>query len=48
MTTMTDPNAEILEAMKENEVFWEFLEFGVEDSSMGYFDALFSRKFLAQ
>lgn len=48
MTIMTAPNAEIVEAMKENEVFWEFLEFGVEASLMGYFDALFSKTFLAK
>lgn len=44
MTTITDPNTEILEAMKENKIFWEFLEFGSRDSLMRYFDTLFFRK----
>lgn len=46
MTIMTNPNTEILEAMKESKVFCEFSEFGVGSFLMGYFDTPFSKKFL--
>lgn len=47
MTIITDLNAKIMKAIKENKMFWEFLEFKVKNSLIRYFDVLFSKKFLA-
>lgn len=44
---MTDPNTEILKLIKKNKIFGESLEFGVGDSLIRYFDALFFKRFLA-